>query len=70
MAITDHYNMSREAQQVVREYWGASRRYKRDDHAFLADMRILQAELIRVHFDNMDGQTQARAMRTLAWLEC
>jgi len=68
MPIVDRYEMSPEAKKIFREYWGDKERTK-DDHQFLKNMRAAQAELIRVHFSEMDKDTKRRALDTLAWLE-
>lgn len=57
------YEMSPEARRVVKEF-----RTTNPDK-FDQAMKDTQAELIRVHWSEMDETTQRRAQNTLDWLE-
>lgn len=54
-------------QLAIKDWWPQSETYK--GHDFMVRMRMLQADMIRCHFSDMEGEAKRRAIETLAWLE-
>ena len=60
---SESWHFTKKAQATGRE------RGYRSAEEFQAGMRRIQARLIQCHLPAMDAQTQARAERTLCWLD-